>query len=73
MCGFVGFANFEKNISQEKDLLQKMNNSISRRGPDEQGYYIDKNVAMAHKRLIVIDPETTNGRKIFFWNIHYCL
>ena len=44
MCGFVGFANFEKNISQEKDLLQKMNNSISRRGPDEQGYYIDKNV-----------------------------
>ena len=47
MCGFVGFANFEKNISQEKDLLQKMNNSISRRGPDEQGYYIDKNVAMA--------------------------
>ncbi len=54
---FVGFANFEKNISQEKDLLQKMNNSISRRGPDEQGYYIDKNVAMAHKRLIVVDPD----------------
>lgn len=59
MCGFVGFANFEKNISHEKDLLQKMNNSIFRRGPDEQGYYIDKNVAMAHKRLIVVDP---NGR-----------
>ena len=57
MCGFVVFANFEKNISQEKDLLQKMNNSISRRGPDEQGYYIDKNVAMAHKRLIVVDPD----------------
>ena len=57
MCGFVGFANFEKNISQEKDLLQKMNNSISRRGPDEQGYYIDKNVAMAHKSLIVVDPD----------------
>ena len=57
MCGFVGFANFEKNISQEKDLLQKMNNSISRRGPDEQDYYIDKNVAMAHKRLIVVDPD----------------
>ncbi len=57
MCGFVGFSNFEKNISQEKDLLQKMNNSISRRGPDEQGYYIDKNVAMAHKRLIVVDPD----------------
>ena len=28
--------------------------------PDEEGYYIDNNVALAHKRLIVIDPE---GRK----------
>ena len=37
-----------------------MNNTLSKRGPDEEGYYIDNNVAMAHKRLIVIDPE---GRK----------
>ena len=57
MCGFVGFANFEKDISNEKYILKSMNNTLFRRGPDEQGYYIDKNVALAHKRLVVIDPE----------------
>lgn len=34
-----------------------MNSTISRRGPDEEGYYINKNVALGHKRLIVIDPK----------------
>ena len=60
MCGFVGFTNFKENVSNNKNILEKMNNTLSKRGPDEEGYYIDNNVAMAHKRLIVIDPE---GRK----------
>ena len=45
---------------KNKNMLENMNATLSRRGPDEDGYYIDNNVAMAHKRLIVIDPE---GRK----------
>lgn len=57
MCGFVGFANFNKDISKDKKILENMNQTLSRRGPDEEGYYIDKTVALAHKRLIVIDPE----------------
>ena len=60
MCGFVGFANFKKDISDNKNILENMNDTLSKRGPDEEGYYIDKNVALAHKRLIVVDPE---GRK----------
>ena len=43
-----------------KNILENMNDTLSKRGPDEEGYYIDKNVALAHKRLIVVDPE---GRK----------
>ena len=42
------------------DLLKKMNNTLSKRGPDEEGYYINDSICMAHKRLIVIDPK---GRK----------
>ena len=60
MCGFVGFANFRENVSNNKNILEKMNNTLSKRGPDEEGYYIDKHVALAHKRLIVVDPK---GRK----------
>lgn len=57
MCGFVGFVNYKENISNQKNILENMNNCLSRRGPDEQGYYINTHVALAHKRLIVIDPE----------------
>lgn len=57
MCGIVGFVNYKKNISNYKDILSDMNNTLSNRGPDEQGFYIKENVALAHKRLIVIDPE----------------
>ena len=57
MCGFVGIADFKKDLSNSKMIIEKMNKSLINRGPDEQGYYIDKNVALGHRRLIVIDPE----------------
>ncbi len=56
MCGFVGFVDFKNNVSSRKNILLNMNSSLSKRGPDEDNLYIDKNVALAHKRLIVIDP-----------------
>ena len=57
MCGFVGFADLKNNVSNMKNILLNMNSTLSKRGPDEDGCYIDKNVALAHKRLIVIDPD----------------
>lgn len=55
MCGFVGFANFEKEFDC-KSILLKMNDRIGKRGPDEDGYYVEPNIALGHKRLVVIDP-----------------
>ena len=57
MCGFVGFTNFKDGITKDRRILENMNKTLNKRGPDEEGYYIDKNVALAHRRLIVIDPE----------------
>ena len=57
MCGIVGFVNYKQDISKFRNTLINMNNTLSRRGPDEEGYYIKNHVALAHKRLIVIDPE----------------
>ena len=60
MCGFVGVVNLKKNISKEKQVIIDMNQKLSKRGPDECGYYVEDNVLLGHKRLIVIDP---NGGK----------
>ena len=59
MCGFVGFANLKENISSKTNIYN-MNESIAKRGPDEDGYYYEEHVCFGHKRLIVIDP---NGGK----------
>ena len=56
MCGFVGFANCEKELDC-KDILLKMNDKIKKRGPDEPAYYPPPHIALGHKRLIVIDPD----------------
>ncbi len=76
MCGFVGFTNLKNQNIQNKTIIENMNNVLSKRGPDEDGYYIDNNICMGHKRLIVIDAngrKTTNDRKIFLWRFCYLL
>ena len=57
MCGITGIINFNKNIELDKHVLENMNNTLSKRGPDSSGYYTSKNVLLGHKRLIVVDPE----------------
>ncbi len=57
MCGFVGFSNLKEKIVQDKSIIEKMNQTLTKRGPDEDGYYINDHVSLGHKRLIVIDPK----------------
>ena len=56
MCGIVGFVNYKKDISSYKNVLTQMTDTLYKRGPDEVGYYIGNNIALGHRRLIVIDP-----------------
>jgi len=53
MCGIAGFYGFE-----DKALLRKMTDIISHRGPDGEGYYTNKNVMLASRRLSIIDLST---------------
>ncbi len=57
MCGIAGFVNLTKDISNSKNTITSMTETLKKRGPDEDGYYYEKNVVLGHKRLIVIDPE----------------
>ncbi len=58
MCGIVGFTDFNSVMRDEesKEILYSMNKKLTRRGPDEGGYYTSKKIYLGHKRLIVIDP-----------------
>lgn len=52
MCGFVGFTN---ELNDATPVLQKMMDAIAHRGPDSEGKYIDKDIALGFRRLSIID------------------
>lgn len=59
MCGILGFCDLDNNIftkDEKVEIIENMKKTLSRRGPDESGSYISKNVSLGHSRLIVIDP-----------------
>jgi asparagine synthase (glutamine-hydrolysing) len=56
MCGITGFVNFKKNLKTEKAVLEKMTAALSRRGPDQYGFYYSTHALLGHRRLTVVDP-----------------
>lgn len=67
MCGIAGWLDWEKDIS-ESDCISVMSESLRRRGPDESGIYVDKNICLIHRRLVVVDPE--NGKQPMTFNFN---
>jgi asparagine synthase (glutamine-hydrolysing) len=57
MCGIAGWVNWRENLSEQKEILKKMTDSIIHRGPDADGYFMSDKAALGHRRLIVIDPD----------------
>ncbi len=55
MCGITGFINKEKN---KKEIIKNMADLIKHRGPDDEGYYVDDNIALGFRRLSIIDLKT---------------
>src|SRR5262249_10947760 len=36
-------------------LIERMNKKLAHRGPDDEGAFVDDNVALGHRRLSIID------------------
>lgn len=70
MCGILGF-NW-----RDEQLASKLSSLIKHRGPDQDGFYYDKSLSLAHRRLSIVDlsekgrqPMTTNdGRLTIVFN-----
>jgi asparagine synthase (glutamine-hydrolysing) len=58
MCGISGIINNKETINR-KDLI-RINNKLSKRGPDAEGYFFKKNFGLAMKRLSIIDIKNGN-------------
>ena len=55
MCGICGFTG---QLEDRENILQKMTEVITHRGPDSDGFYMDDYISMGFRRLSIIDLET---------------
>jgi asparagine synthase (glutamine-hydrolysing) len=55
MCGICGVAISRGGPQVSREILEKMNESITHRGPDEDGFYVNDKVGLASRRLSIID------------------
>ncbi|PLR79441.1 asparagine synthase (glutamine-hydrolyzing) [Bacillus sp. V3-13] len=60
MCGFIGCVHEKAQAFQDdqKQQFKNMNNIITHRGPDDEGYYFDDHIQFGFRRLSIIDIES---------------
>ena len=57
MCGIVGIIDWKNSFAEEtrQVTVRAMNQAIFHRGPDESGFFSQKNTSLAMRRLSIID------------------
>src|SRR3989337_720333 len=65
MCGITGIINLDRK-PVNKESLVKMTRVLSHRGPDDEGFFIDKNVGLGHRRLSIIDLSRAGHQPMFY-------
>jgi asparagine synthase (glutamine-hydrolysing) len=65
MCGIAGLYNFRSGRPVEPETLRTMGACLAHRGPDDEGYYHEGPLGLAHKRLTILDT-SSRGRQPMF-------
>jgi asparagine synthase (glutamine-hydrolysing) len=58
MCGICGIVYSDREQPVEREVLKKMCDVMTHRGPDDEGIYIDQYVGLGMRRLSIIDLST---------------
>jgi len=55
MCGFVGYTDLKNEREISRSLLAEMTSSLTHRGPDSDGYFVEGVTGLGFRRLSIID------------------
>lgn len=64
MCGISGIYGL-KNTEVAHRYLSAMNDAIAHRGPDDDGLFIQENIALGHRRLAILDLSPAGHQPMF--------
>ena len=59
MCGIAGWVDWDDDLSDPRNqiVVHAMGEALAHRGPDESGAWFGPHTGLAHRRLVVVDPE----------------
>ncbi|MGY8822053.1 MAG: asparagine synthase (glutamine-hydrolyzing) [Pseudomonadales bacterium] len=57
MCGITGWLSYSQDMQIQRDTLQRMTDTMARRGPDAGGVWLSGPIGLGHRRLSIIDLE----------------
>ncbi|MGW5716897.1 asparagine synthase (glutamine-hydrolyzing) [Amycolatopsis sp. NPDC003865] len=55
MCGIAGWVSYDADLTRRQEVVDAMTATMSCRGPDDEGTWVRRNVALGHRRLAIID------------------
>jgi len=55
MCGIAGYIDLKRDRRAERPVIESMSQALIHRGPDSSGFYVNKSIALAFRRLKIID------------------
>ncbi|MBC7389716.1 MAG: asparagine synthase (glutamine-hydrolyzing) [Opitutaceae bacterium] len=61
MCGIAGIFRFDEEFA-DVSALKNAISCLKQRGPDASGFYLDKNIALGHSRLAIIDLDPASNQ-----------
>ncbi len=75
MCGIAGIFNINGSPTS-LNTIKAMTTKIAYRGPDGEGFYVEENIALGHRRLAILDTsalgsqpmESKNGEWVVVFN-----
>lgn len=76
MCGIAGIVAFNEQTPNGFHSIRQAASCLAKRGPDSEGFFTDEHVALAHRRLSVIDTSNAatqpltdpSGRYVIIFN-----
>ena len=55
MCGIAGIFGWKGTPEEARERVNRMNDRMAHRGPDDQGVFAEENIALGHRRLAILD------------------